>query len=263
MKRALDLGFKDLEDAMQTSTALLFGTQVMDTLLIIAGAAWLAGLMAFFGGLVANLEGGLKTRLRQETVHGVVAFGGGILLAAVAFALTPKGIEVLSTTLLAAAFTAGGLIFCALDAYLSRKGGSKAQFMALLLDFVPEALALGAVFSQSKASGILLALFIGAQNLPEGFNAHRENLKGGMAARRSLLLLLVASILGPLSAAAGYFFLAERETLNAFIMMAAAGGILYLVFQDIAPQAKLQRHWTPPLGAVLGFVLGMVAHQIL
>lgn len=31
MKRALELGFKDLEDAMQTSTALLFGAQIIVT----------------------------------------------------------------------------------------------------------------------------------------------------------------------------------------------------------------------------------------
>ncbi|MCC5841487.1 MAG: PIN domain-containing protein [Opitutales bacterium] len=31
MKRALELGFTDLEDAMQTSTALLFGAQVIVT----------------------------------------------------------------------------------------------------------------------------------------------------------------------------------------------------------------------------------------
>jgi ZIP family zinc transporter len=46
-------------------------------------------------------------------------------------------------------------------------------------------------------------------------------------------------------------------------MLAAAGGILYLTFQDIAPQAKLDCDWGPPLGAVLGFLVGMVGHQLL
>jgi ZIP family zinc transporter len=46
-------------------------------------------------------------------------------------------------------------------------------------------------------------------------------------------------------------------------MSFAAGGILYLVFQDIAPQSKMQRHWAPPLGAVLGFAVGMVSNQLL
>ena len=38
----------------------------------------------------------------------------------------------------------------------------------------------------------------------------------------------------------------------------AAGGILYLIFQDLAPQAQLKNHWFPPLGAVSGFALGLL-----
>ncbi len=46
-------------------------------------------------------------------------------------------------------------------------------------------------------------------------------------------------------------------------MSFASGGILYLIFQDIAPQIRMERHWTPPLGAVLGFAIGMVGHQLI
>ncbi|PXA05611.1 divalent cation transporter [Coraliomargarita sinensis] len=235
----------------------------MSDLLVITGAAWLAGIAAFSGGSASQLEGSGESERKQELIHGIVAFGGGILLAAVAFALTPEGIKVLPTIWLAVSFVSGGVIFCLLDAYITRKEGNKAQFMAMLLDFVPEALALGALFSQSRESGLLLALFIGAQNLPEGFNAHRESIAGGISPKASLMTLLAVSTLGPVCAVAGYFFLSDLKTLNACIMTAAGGGILYLIFQDIAPQAKLQRHWAPPLGAVLGFGLGMVAHQLL
>lgn len=41
-------------------------------------------------------------------------------------------------------------------------------------------------------------------------------------------------------------------------MLFAAGGILYIIFQDIAPQSKLKNHWAPPLGAVAGFLLGVL-----
>ena len=44
--------------------------------------------------------------------------------------------------------------------------------------------------------------------------------------------------------------------------MFAAGGILYLTFQDIAPQARLEHHWAPPLGAVLGFALALVGEML-
>lgn len=232
-------------------------------LLIILGVTWLAGLAAFGGGLIARLEGSAESETKREIVHGMVAFGGGILLAAVAFALTPESMEVLPTTLLALTFLGGGLVFCGVDAALSRSQGNKAQFLAMLLDFIPEAIALGALFTKSRDTGIVLALFIGAQNLPEGFNTHRENLAGGMTNRRSLKSLFWVSLAGPISACGGYFLLSDHETITACLMSFASGGILYLIFQDIAPQAKLGRHWTPPLGAVLGFAFGMIGQQVL
>lgn len=226
-------------------------------------AAWLAGLAAWLGGLVALWEGSAETEGKREFVHGVVGFGGGILVAAVAFALTPLAMEHLSAWTLAAAFMAGGVVFCALDAWLSRRGSARAQMMAMMLDFVPEAIALGAVFGQNPHLGVLLAMFIGAQNLPEGFNAFRESRHYGATPRLALMLLLGVSLLGPLGAMAGFMLLREEVALTAGIMAFAAGGILYLVFQDIAPQSRMRRHWTPPLGAVLGFAAAMAGAQVL
>jgi len=46
------------------------------------------------------------------------------------------------------------------------------------------------------------------------------------------------------------------------IMLFASGGILYLTFQDIAPQVPLEKHWMPAQGAVAGFALGLVGHLL-
>lgn len=226
-------------------------------------AAWLAGLAAFVGGVVALWEGSAETEGKREFVHGVVAFGGGVLVAAVAFALTPLGMEQLHPATLGLAFVAGGGVFCVLDYWLSRRGGTHAQVMAMMLDFVPEAMAMGAVFAHDARLGLLLALFIGAQNLPEGFNAFRESRKAGSGPRVALWSLLAVSLFGPVGALAGFKLLSDQLALTAALMAFAAGGILYLVFQDIAPQARMRRHWTPTLGAVLGFVVGMVGKQVL
>lgn len=125
----------------------------MTDLMIVALLSWLAGISAFFGGLLAKFEGTAETEGKCELIHGIVAFGGGILVAAIAFALTPKAIEVLSPIPLVVTFCLGGFVFCALDAHLSRRGGSKAQFMAMLVDFLPEAIALGALFGHNQKGG--------------------------------------------------------------------------------------------------------------
>jgi len=133
----------------------------------------------------------------------------------------------------------------------------------MLSDFIPEAIALGAVFSHDHRLGLLLALFIGAQNLPEGFNSFGELRKGTGRSAMILWHMFFVSFLGPLAALLGYFFLGEHPSITAGIMVFAAGGILYLVFQDIAPQAKMRRHWLPPLGAVLGFIVGMLGQKLI
>jgi ZIP family zinc transporter len=131
----------------------------------------------------------------------------------------------------------------------------------MLADFVPEALALGATFAYSGDAGLLLAGIIALQNLPEGFNAFRELRQSTRLGRVTLIGAFCAmALLGPLAGLGGYFLLADYPQAVSSIMLFAAGGILYLIFQDIAPQAKLERHWAPPLGAVAGFLLGVLGH---
>jgi ZIP family zinc transporter len=68
--------------------------------------------------------------------------------------------------------------------------------------------------------------------------------------------------LGPLSAVLGHVYLAKQQALTGSVMLFAAGGILYLIFQDIAPQARLERQWAPALGAVAGFTLGLLGRML-
>lgn len=235
----------------------------MNNLLVMITLTWIAGIAAFAGGIIASIESSSETERKARWIHGIVAFGGGILVAAVSFALAPEGMAYLSPTVLALLFALGGIAFCLFDSHLSKHGGSKAQFLAMLMDFIPEALALGALFSHDHKTAILLALFIGAQNLPEGFNAYRESIASKITPRSALCGLALISLLGPASGLMGYLFLTNNPVITASIMSFAAGGILYLIFQDIAPQSRLNHHWSPPLGAVLGFVVGMIGKQLL
>jgi ZIP family zinc transporter len=133
----------------------------------------------------------------------------------------------------------------------------------MLLDFVPESVAMGGMFALGSPSAPLLALLIGLQNLPEGFNAYSELL--GIAnyrVRRTLYLMLVLTLAGPVAGVLGWSIAAGFPALVGAIMLFSSGGILYLLFQDIAPQSRLERHWAPTLGAVLGFCFAMLAEML-
>lgn len=225
--------------------------------------ATLAGAMIPLGAFVACGEHIRPRWLEQELRHSVIAFGGGILLAAVSLVLVPDGVSYLSPGGSIAAFGAGGVAFFWLDRLIARKGGAAAQLVAMVSDFLPEAMALGAMFASNKAAGPLLAVLIGLQNLPEGFNAYRELMAGGRHSSATILRSFLALVLlGPLAALLGHLYLVQRPALLGSVMLVAAGGILYLVFQDIAPQAHLERRWTPSLGAVAGFMLGLLGNML-
>jgi ZIP family zinc transporter len=224
----------------------------------------LAGFALPAGGLLARIERLRPNWLEQEFRHGVLAFGGGILLAAVALVLVPEGTRELDALTATGSLLVGGAALLLTDRTLARTGTTASNFMAALLDFLPEAIALGALIASEPALGALLAAFIGLQNIPEGFNAYRELAgPGGIGARSTLALLTLAALLGPIAGILGYWTLADAPQATGITMLVASGGILYLVFQDIAPQAKLSRHWGPPLGAVLGFALGLAGTMLL
>lgn len=234
---------------MEFQTALLYAT--------------LAGAAIPFGALLARVERIQPAWLEEEIRHSVIAFGGGVLLAAVALVLVPEGSRHFAAAGTLAAFGAGGIVFLLVDRLIEQRGGGGAQLMAMLLDFVPEAMAMGAMFATGEPAGILLALLISLQNFPEGFNAYRE-LEAASRLRPAAVLgafcLLVP--LGPLATWLGFSYLHAFPAVLGAIMLFAAGGILYLTFQDIAPQSRLERHWGPPLGAVAGFMLGLLGHAL-
>lgn len=222
----------------------------------------LAGAAIPVGGMLARSEHIRPDWLETELRHSVIAFGGGILLAAVALVLVPEGQARLSTAWSVAALLAGGAAFMGLDMAIARIGGSGGQLMAMLADFIPEAVALGATLTADPGLGLVLALLIALQNLPEGFNAYREVTLNGLAANSTLLLFVLLVPLGPIAGLTGYFLLADHPPWLGAVMLFGAGGILYLTFQDIAPQTPLDRAWAPPLAAVGGFAAGILCHAL-
>ncbi|WP_439136202.1 ZIP family metal transporter [Pseudomaricurvus sp.] len=220
-----------------------------------------AGLAMPAGALLARIDRIQPQWLDEELRHTVTAFGGGALFSAVALVLVIDGVEHLSINHAVIMFLLGGLSFMALDVWFYKINTPASQLAAMLSDFIPESLALGAALAFGKDTAFLLAALITLQNLPEGFNAYRE-LRSRLSAGRIIGLFILMAGLGPLAGLVGYVWLVEEHQLLSSIMLFAAGGILYSVFQDIAPQAKLDRHWWPPMGAVLGFSLGLIGYML-
>ncbi|MCB1955881.1 MAG: hypothetical protein KDG55_09400 [Rhodocyclaceae bacterium] len=223
----------------------------------------LAGACIPLGGLLASIERFRPHWLEREFRHFVIAFGGGILLGALAVVLVPEGKALLEGSLWTIPIIlAGGLAFFAIERVLGLRRREAPQLMGMILDFMPEAVALGGMMASESPIAPLLALLIGLQNLPEGFNAYRELRDQGRTRRTTLATMSALVAVGPASGVTGYLVLSDHPSVLGGIMLFASGGILYLIFQDIAPQSRLDRHWGPPLGAVLGFCLALFSRML-
>jgi len=224
----------------------------------------LSGSTIFLGGIVSHFFGDyVQTgETKAAVIHISIAFGGGLLLSAVGLVLVPEGMEVLSLGPVVLSFLVGTIGFFFLDQFVAKKGGKLAQLIGMLSDFIPQAIAMGAVLSKNPTLGILLAIMIGVQNFPEAFNAYLD-LKTNYSVRKSLWILFILSFAGVFAALPGYYWLSEMPRVVASIMLFSGGGLIYLIFQDIAPMSKLKRSWIPALGASVGFLVGMIGLKML
>ena len=233
----------------------------MQLLFIVIASTLLAGLAMPLGAAIACFEKIENKWIEEEFRHGVMAFGGGALLSAVALVLVPEGIAHLNPLSACIWFIVGGLIFMLLDILLKKINTPASQLAAMLSDFIPESIALGAAFATGSSNAFLLAGLIALQNLPEGFSAYRE-LNSAYKPHKIIIMFSLMALLGPIAGVSGYLWLSEHPEAISAIMLFASGGILYSIFQDLAPQVKLEKHWVPPMGAVLGFVFGMFGLMI-
>jgi len=225
----------------------------------------LAGITVFIGGLLAKYFNHhiKETPVKYEIIHTLMSFGAGIILSAVTFVLIPKGMEELKVLPMALSFGGGVIIFLLIDRYLAKKGGKNAALLAMLMDFIPESIALGATFAIQPNLAILLAVFIGLQNLPEAFNAYRDLVLSGFTEKKTLIIFFFLSFFGIGGALIGHYFLTDFPVITANLMTFSSGGILYLLINDIIPESKLENNYLTSLGATLGFLVGIVGEKII
>lgn len=202
----------------------------------------LAGLCTPIGGLIASIESIRPYWLEKELRHFLIAFGGGILLGAVTTVLVPEGMHNLPSQFIASAILLlGALSFFFIERQLGLKRRESPQLMGMTLDFVPEAIALGGLVATGSSTALMLALLIGLQNLPEGFNAFRELKEQNKSTKTTLMIMFLLVPLGPLAGLFGYYVLAGHQAMLGDIMLFASGGILYLI-SKILPRSLSSRN---------------------
>lgn len=226
---------------------------------------FVAGACIPVGGLVAHLFQIRPNWLDNELRHFIIALGGGILLGAVILVFIPEGIDAMQKSPFAIVpLTLGGITFFLMERWLGIRRRESPQLAGMLLDYIPECIALGGLIVIDFSLALLLAILIGLQNIPEGFNAYREIIAFTKnSPRKTLAFMLLLTFIGPLAGITGFYVFSEHHAVLGATMLFSAGGILYLIFQDIAPQSRLEKHWAPPLGAVVGVGITLLGNVLI
>lgn len=225
----------------------------------------LAGSTVFLGALSAyyfdKKISHKKLKHKIETLS--MALGIGIMISAISLVLIPEGIKEVDAIDTSIFFFLGTIVFYLFDKVLEKIKSNFSQLYAMLLDFIPESIALGTMFILNHTIAIVLSILIALQNFPESFNAFFELKKKNLAVKTVLQLFFVLSFFGLVFSLIGYFFLYKNQVIISNLMLFASGGMLYLIFKDIVPSLKLKSSELSVLFINIGFFIGLISYKIL
>lgn len=232
----------------------------------------------------------MSKQVNRKLLDGMLGFASGVMIAASYFSLLAPAIEMSEGKALpswlpaTAGFLAGGIFLFGVDKLLPHlhAGAQQAEgvksswqrsvllVLAITLHNIPEGLAVGVAFGAaasgldgaSLSSAIALALGIGIQNFPEGM-AVSMPLRGENVSRwKAFNLGQLSGIVEPIAAVLGAWAVMSLRGLLPYALAFAAGAMIYVVAEELIPEAKRSAEGAhsdiPTIGVMLGFALMML-----
>lgn len=140
-------------------------------------------------------------------------------------------------------------------------------FLAITLHNIPEGMAVGISFvaafaldSPEAISGaIALAIGMGIQNVPEGIAVTLPMRSSGASRIKSFLMGAISGLVEPISAALVVVLTSFFIPLMPWLLSFAAGAMIYVVVEELIPEANEGPHSDiASVAVIVGFVLMMI-----
>lgn len=255
-----------------------------NTLLIVLGFS-IIFLMTTLGSAIIFL---FKKEISHKMNSLFLGFAAGIMIAASVWSLLIPSIETAAVTFgahawipAAVGFLLGGGFLVLLDHVLPHLHVGTGQeegpqstvrksvklFMAVTIHNIPEGLAVGFAFGAAALAGtpaaylsaLGLAIGIGIQNFPEGAAVSLPMQAVVGSKFKAFLFGMGSGAVEPIAAVVGFFLVSQMTFLHPWLLAFAAGAMIFVVAEDLIPDANLSKdtHWGT-WGVMAGFVLMMI-----
>ena len=238
-----------------------------------------AGLWGALAGGALLIGAAVAWRLRvpPRVVAGVMAFGSGVLISAVAFELVEEAVDGGGLLPAVLGFLVGAVVYTAANVALEKQGAQHrkrsggqqpseeqdsgsglAIAIGALLDGIPESAVIGVSLLGGSGVGLATVTAIFISNLPEGLSSAAGMKRAGRSARYVFGVWGAIALASGVAAVAGY---AGGDLLGATgvaVVTALAGGaILAMLTDTMVPEAVEGTFAYTGLIAGLGFLTAL------
>lgn len=226
-----------------------------------------------------------RSRVNRQLHQLLLGFAAGVMIAASMWSLLIPAIEAAEEAGLPGWFpAAGGSVLGVLflvtmntllphltPAFLQapRDGSGRRStllVLAIAMHNIPEGMAVGISFALAARSdptllpaAMALALGIGIQNFPEGAAISLPLRQAGMSRKKSFLIGAASGAVEPIAALFTVLAAGTVEPLMPWLLSFAAGAMLYVVVEELIPEASQGEHSNlGTIGFAVGFTLMMI-----
>ena len=240
---------------------------------------WLtAGLYGFLSasGLLVGAAAGWSLTARHRTIAALTSVGVGLLIAVASLYLISSALESVTASMAALGALIGALGFSLVNLALDRwdagnrkrcgecvrqatESGTPGSGLAIafgsLLDAVPEALIIGAT-AATVGGGLPPVALVGAfalGNFAEGLSSTAGMRNAGRSRRYVFLLWSGVALVTAAAAILGYALFTDGGVERGWLESIAAGALIALVVETMAPEAVHGQPGFTGLLAMLGF----------
>lgn len=254
-----------------------------DTTITIIGISLIFVMTTAGAAMVFFFRKVMSDRFKRITL----GFAAGVMIAASVWSLLNPAIE--EAELLgipgwipaAIGFALGGVFLLVVDNLLphlhigeKKPEGIKTSLkrstmliFAVTLHNIPEGLAVGLAFGLALQSGTPIAIMsafglaigIGLQNFPEGAAISLPLKQEGMSSGKAFMYGTLSGVAEPVFAVIGLVLASQLTAIMPWFLAFAAGAMIYVVVEELIPEAQLGEHSNIGTIAVMfGFVVMMI-----